>query len=792
MQKMDQTVHERRSAFLPVISERNHILLVVALSFLLGTLSLFHLTAGMWLWAVFALGILGGVLLKRAGRSAGAALFLCCFALGALYANAAFETAAPQPGSYRIEATVHGGATPRSDSRVSFVLTDLTLDGVPASGKAYCTLHYDGTPPELFDGARVALDGRAYSPGGKTGAPHFDFRLWMRQQGLDFCIAAYQGVEVLNTPESAPVSDWAFRVREGCRHALERVMGAESRVAMALLLSERGGLSDEEYAGFQTLGIAHIMSVSGLHVALLGGLALRLLERLRMSRRAQLLCLLPFLAFYCGVTGFSAAANRAAVTLLLSLLAHLWLRKPDRVILLSAALLAVLLLNPLHAHSAGFVLSFSAMIGITLYAQPLEAWLDRLWPSVTDGRPKTRLRRLAGRLQRGVKSTFVVSATAQLGVALPTAYYFYQLPLYGLAINMLIVPYASVLLVPLYALCLPLSFVPVLGRAAGLAASTATRALLWMVQLLSALPHAAVRVAAPPLVLAVGLGLALVLLSRRMPGPLRRRALAAVLVVCVACFGAWAQRPAELRYIQLSVGQADSALLLDGNKTVLIDTGVDGSAALDYLLHENRDVDALILTHLHTDHAGGVQALLESGVRIHQVYLPVRAETQRIDPSMAEMLALLQAQNIPVTALACGDKLRYNKAGIEVLWPERETVRPGQDANHYSLVLSIDLDGYLLLQTSDLTGAYETYAAAPADVLKVAHHGSAASTGDAFLDFVSPAAALLTVSSGSRHHPSPATLERLEERGIDVLRTDECGDITLSVQDGRLIITPYL
>ncbi len=786
---MNTFLRGRRFATLPVISERNHIMLVAALSFLLGTLSIFHLTAGLWLWAVFALGIVLGLMCRRTGW----AIFLCLFALGALHANDAFHAAAPVPGRYHIAATVHGGATLRSDDRIAFVLTDVSLDGEDVSGKAYCTLHYDtDEPPALFDGAKIELDGRVYHPGGKSGAPRFDFRLWARQKGYAFCVAAYQGIDVKNTPEDASASDWAHRVRSFIRLAYERIMGDYTRVAMALLFGERGGLSDDEYADFQALGVAHIMSVSGLHVALLGGLVLKLLNRLKIRRGPSLLILLVFLAAYCAVTGFSAAANRAAVMLLLGLLAHIWLRKPDRLILLSTALLLVLLINPLHAHSAGFVLSFGAMAGITLYCRSLEIWLDRIWPQLSETHEKTRWIRFISRVQHDIKSGFAVSVTAQLGVLLPTAYYFNQLPLYGVFINMLIVPWVSVVLVPLYALCLPLSFVPLIGQAVGWLASACTQVLLWMVDLLAQLPHAAVRVASPPLMAAIGFALAAILLSRRVPGRFVRRLTAAVLVVCIGLSSAWMGRPADVRYIQLSVGQADSALLMDGDATILIDTGVDGSAAIDYLLHENRNLDALILTHLHVDHAGGAEAILQSGIKVRQVYLPVMADRQFIDPEMNELITLFKTQNIPVSALASGDELRYNTVGIKVLWPERETVRAQQDANDYPLVLAIDLGGYTLLQMSDLTGAYELFAARPADVLKVAHHGSYTSTYADFLDFVSPSAALLTVSSGSRYHPSPAMLERLEERGIPYFRTDECGDITLGIEDGELLITPYL
>lgn len=755
------------------ISERNHLLLMVAFSFLIGCLSISFLDTGAWLWVLFGCGVTLGFALHRLGAKLTPAIVLCAFALGALHAHAAFDVPLPQEGRYEIEAYVNGEVQLRTDNRISFALSDVLLDGEPVKGKGYCSLHYDDVPPELFDGAKIRFHGRVYHPDGPSGGPHFDFRMWMRQNGLSFGIAAYQEVTVENTPASAPVKDAAYRIRSFLSAIYERLMGENGRIAMALLFGERGGLSDAEYLSFQKLGIAHIMSVSGLHVALLGGLAIRFLRRLKVRKRMRLGIIGLFLLFYCGVTGFSAAANRAAVMLLMAMLAGQSRRLPDRLTVLAGAMLAVLIINPLHAHSAGFVLSFCSMLGIVLYAAPLERFLENK------------------HIPRWIRDSLIVSLSAQLGVLIPTAAYFNRLPLYGILVNMLIVPFVSAVLVPLYVLLLPLSLLPFVSGLAGFAGSFLTDLLLRLVQLLARLPHAAIRVATPPAVLAAALGLALAMLSRRMPGSFRKRALAAVLVVLVGAGSAYVQRPAEVRYIQLSVGQEDSALLLDGKHTILIDTGVDADAAIDYLLHENRDIDALILTHLHFDHAGGVEALLKNDIAIHQVYLPAGATEQYVDAALLDMLRMLENRNIPVSELASGDKLRYNKTGIDVLWPNRETLRTHQNANLYPLVLAIDLDGYRLLQMSDLAGSYERYCAVPADVLKVAHHGSSRSTSDDFLSFVSPRAALISASSGSSSLPGADTLERLQSHGVSTLRTDENGDITLSVKDGQLSITPY-
>ena len=248
----------------------------------------------------------------------------------------------------------------RSDERLTFTLTDVRLDGESVSGRAYCSLYYEGEePPELYDGAELRFEGRVYQPDGKSGAPRFDFRQWMLKNGMPFGITISKGVEVRNTPESARPQDVAGRLRRSLNAALTRVMGEEAGVASAMLFNHKEAMSEDEIAAFRTLGIAHITAVSGLHVGILAAALLPLLRRFRAGRKARFVLLALFLLAYSWLTGFSAASLRASVMFLLGLLAQGWNRKPESLSLLGTAMIVVLLLRPLDANSAGFVLFFS-------------------------------------------------------------------------------------------------------------------------------------------------------------------------------------------------------------------------------------------------------------------------------------------------------------------------------------------------------------------------------------------------------------------------------------------------
>ena len=782
--------------------QKNHIMLVAALSLMAGIALAPHTQIGAWPWLLFPAGMLACFLLRMIGLRPHFAVAVLAFSIGLLSAQSALQSPKPLEGRYTVTGRVYGAPMLRSEERMTFLLSDVLLDGNPAPTKAYCTLYTYGNEvlPSLFDGAELRFTGRVYHPPGKSGPHDFDFRLWLLQNGISFGITSVADLYIQNTPETARPNDFSSRIRGQIRDALSRTMGEESRIAMAMLLSDRENIPQDELLAFQTTGISHIMSVSGLHVGIVGGMLAWLLGKMKIHRHAQLLITALTLVGYCALTGFSAAAVRAATMLILALSARSLLRSADPLILLSTACVVILLFRPLDLFSAGFVLSFSAMAGILLLTPRFRQLFHRAgWyntpppPDPFALFPPTafeKAKRLLHMQSAPFASMLSVSLGAQLGVMLPTAFYFHQLPLYGVFINLLIIPLTS-LLIPLYFITLALSPLPWPGAAVGYAAKMLTAALLRLVKLLSTLPYASIRVPSASVWLLCAAALLAVLLSRYCHMPWKQKTCTAVLILAVAFGGSYLTRPPALRYIQLSAGQEDAALMMDGNITIAIDVGTSGTQVAGYLLAEGRNLDALFITHLHLDHVGGIVGLLDAGIHIGHVYLPIGAQDQRIDPETLPLLTLLQERGIPITELAAGDKMRYNEISMQVQWPVRETIRRLQDPNDLPLVLLIDFGGYRILSASDLTARYEAYAAAPCDILKVAHHGSAGSTGDTFLTFASPQFAIITCNGTSQRLPAPSTLNRLLMHGIPFYRTDETGDITLTLPGGKLALSTY-
>jgi competence protein ComEC len=272
-----------------------------------------------------------------------------------------------------------------------------------------------------------------------------------------------------------------------------------------------------------------------------------------------------------------------------------------------------------------------------------------------------------------------------------------------------------------------------------------------------------------------------------------RRTLATLLIVALAAFGAYTARPATLRYYQFAAGKADAALIVDGDQTIAVDVGSYGSEITARLLAEGRSLDALLLTHLHLDHAQGVGKLLEEGIGIKHIYLPQGADKVELSEESRAVLAMLQETGIPISYLSAGDMLLFHETGIRVLWPEDGRTREGIDANERSMAMLITLGSLRILNAGDNTALYEQYFAVPCDVLKVAHHGSATATTDAFLSVLNPTIAIVTSGYGTSSQPSGYTLDRLSASGARVLRTDQTGEIAISaLGNGAYRVQTYL
>lgn len=710
-------------------------------------------------WTLFAfmlaLALLACLLLRWPHRFF--AVMVAVMALGGLAGYEGYHPDLPEEGDYAVSGVVVEELRLREDGQVSTLLRDVTLNGQPLGSGAYWSFYLDESeamPEGLIPGCRVTLTARLYHPEGPGNPGGYDFRESLLQKR---CTIGLYGRDNLATANSVHPLGLAAGLRYRLTQRLCQVMGdSAGSYAATMLLASRHLLPQEEREAFSRLGIAHILAVSGFHVGVLAGLLRRLFRRLRLSRRTRLAWTGLLLAFYCLLTGFNAPVVRATLLCLLYEFGAVKHRQRSGLHLLCAAFMAQLLVSPVQITSLSFQLTYGAVLGLIL----VTPWLESLWSP-------PRFRKLWQAL--------CASLGAQMGILLPELYCFHELPLLGVWVNMAVISLATAVIGLCWLVLLLLPLQP-LAAVAGWLTGRLMDGMLIGIKAVGTLPGITLWVRQAN-VLTAGAWV-LLLLCMSWWWPRRRRWPGAVAALAALCLSVYPWPDTASRYMQFSVGEADAALLQDGGYAMAIDTGKDGQALANYLHQQRISLDALVLTHLHTDHAGGVSALLESGIPVRTCYVPYGAAAALVDEKALDALKALKAAGTEIVILSRGDVLALPNGSLTVLWPEYAKVRPGQDANDSSLVLLAEIKGTSLLLTGDLSGAYEMYAAAPADVLKVAHHGSASSTGAAFLERVAPRLLLLSCGTEER---SAAMDSR--QTGLPVADTNREGCVTLTFDD---------
>jgi competence protein ComEC len=238
----------------------------------------------------------------------------------------------------------------------------------------------------------------------------------------------------------------------------------------------------------------------------------------------------------------------------------------------------------------------------------------------------------------------------------------------------------------------------------------------------------------------------------------------------------------------LDVGQGDGAVLrTPGGRWVVIDAGPAGDrddagrrVVAPFLERQGvRALAAIVVSHAHADHVGGVPALLGR----FPVGMVIEPGGSVPDPAYAAFLSSLDRDGIPWHPARSGERFTLDGVEFSVLHPGTDWAGWGEDVNEDSVVLLVRYGAFEALFTGDAGFAAEATLRGKArsvDLLKVGHHGSRGSTGGELLDSLRPLAAVISVGRNDYGHPSPETIARLEDRRVPVLRTDRDGTVSVT------------
>jgi competence protein ComEC len=671
-----------------------------------------------------------------------------------------------------------------SGLRFRFEVESATLQGRPASVPAllavgwYKGQHEDAAlsepQAELRAGQRWRFSVRLRQPHGNLNPHGFDYELSLFEQGVRATgyVRDAPPPELLHRAAGYPVE----RLRQRVRDALEASVPDRraAGVLAALAVGDQGAIEREDWDLYRNTGIAHLVSISGLHITMFAWLAGGLIGKgWRRSARAALRWPAPLAARWGGLacagayavfSGWGVPSQRTIWMLAtVTLLQTLGLRWPWLLVLLLAAVV-VTAIDPWALMQAGFWLSFVA-VGLLMASSNREAA-----PVAAVASDAGRLRRWATAAGAALRNDLRTQVIATVGLAPLTLLFFQQLSLVGFAANLIAIPLITLVITPLALLGVALVPLWTLGA--------------WVVQQLNValgwlahLPGAVWMAPVAPLWAQLAGLLGAVLLV--LPLPWQARALALPLLVALVLPPREVPPAGEFDVLAMDVGQGTSVLVRTRDHVLVFDAGPQysrdsdaGQRVLLPLLRARGEtrIDRLVLSHRDLDHVGGAAAVIK-GLAVDDVL------------SSLELDHPLLALAPHTTRCQAGQSWEWDGVRFEVLRPASEDYERKQKPNAMSCVLRISGAGARsVLLTGDIEREQEAalIAASPealrSDVLIVPHHGSRTSSTAAFLDAVQPRIAVFQAGYRNRFgHPAPDVMARYASRGIEVHASPACG-----------------
>ena len=566
------------------------------------------------------------------------------------------------------------------------------------------------------------------------------------------------------------------------------VGGRESGLVKAMLIGEKWALPSQITEEFRDTGIAHILAISGLHIGFIILLLTWLTNSLKLSPKAAFLVQGMVLGFYCLLVGGSPSVIRASIMGIIILGGRVVGRKPEPINSLFLAAFIVLLINPLDLYEIGFQLSFCATAGIILYAKPISVKLQ-LVPRV-------------------IADSLAVMLSAQIGTWPLLAYHFNVFSPIGIVANLILVPIAGTIVTLGSILLVVAAILPILTRFLGWWLWIICHVLIDANSWLSSFSWSVLKVASPGLLFLLGYYAIFFILSEERPRWIKKPVVLSGTLALVV-FILIIMRPIfdnDLKIVFVDVGQGDCIyirspdgkhILVDGGgmPTEMTDYDIGAQVVVPFLLKNGvKKLDAVVMSHAHDDHMGGLLSVIEDlEVGTFMEYPPREQSIQYQD-----LRNLVDNKGIERLVAENGQTYKIGKdMFLDILYPVTDTEILNrlykQNENNLSLVIRVRCQDTSILLTGDIEGDVESYLTdvwkQNVSLLKVAHHGSRTSSTEEWIDVLGPDIAVIQCGKNNFGHPDPTVVQRFEERGVQVFRNDKDGAVTLRYNEGKWYIS---
>ena len=637
----------------------------------------------------------------------------------------------------------------------------------------------------------------------------FDYEGFLAHQGI-YSTMLYPEIEILETGKGFKPLEWVYSIRNRLSQTLAEVLAEpQASLAQGIILGMRGNIPAPVKADFSHSGTAHLLAISGLHLAIVAGMILSIGTWLFGRRHYTYIWLaVGIIWLYALLTGLHPPVVRGAIMASLFLTAELLGRQRSAFTALAFAATIMIGISPQILWTASFQMSFLAMGGLIFLTPPLRAAGRKAASAILgeDG--------VVVSIANIVTDSFSVTLGAIIAVWPLVAYYF--------GIVSFVAPVATFLALP----TLPAIIITgALAGGVGLIVLPLAQTIGWLawlflshmllvVNVFAALPLSSIELGSFDTTLiwvyylALATAIWLNINRKKLTNPMPKAAdfisrlpkkwvIPPLLVVAILVSVAAATMPDDNLHISfLDVGQGDAILIQRGNQQVLVDGGPSPQAISLGLGSKmpfwDRTIDLVILTHPSADHVTGLVEVLQR-YQVKQVLYP---DLDFESDIYGEWLRVIEEKDIERTLAQAGQQIDLGEGVVIKVFnpPIPPLTGTESDIDNNGVVLHISLGEVSFLLTADIMGEAEWELIAQrvdlrSIVLKVAHHGSGTSTSPEFLAVVDPQLAVISVGEDNPYgHPTDEVIERLEEKlgAENIYRTDEQGTIEFITDGERL------
>ena len=664
----------------------------------------------------------------------------------------------------------------------------------------------------ILYGRKISCTGSFEAFDGELNPGQFDANAYYKNEGYTGILDA-KDIRLVKEEESFSPDIYLHRLNLAISDKYKKILGDKNAGSLsAMVLGDKRGLDEEIKELYQENSISHLLSISGLHISLLGGAVFLFLRRLKVSFSFPLITSSIILIIYGAFTGFSVSTSRAVVMMSVLFISFVIGKSYDLPSGLALAALILIVMNHRVIYQSGFLLSFFAVIGI-FYIMPELLYIFK----VDIYHKRGIIKGLHLLLASIISSISILLAT--LPIILNN---FYEVSLTGILLNIIVIPLMSLVVIT----GLLGGFVALVSEILGSFLLGITHYILNLYTLFcrlgDRLTFLRLIIGKPDKWQIVLYYLILVIVFYFLALKRRENKLESlknnlsegyntskrIVVTGLMIFTSFliiAYKPREFSINMLDIGQGDCFVVNDGNNDIYIsDCGsttvqnVGKTRLLPFLKSKGwGKVDTIFISHMDKDHVNGVNDLLKCAeITIGRIIISASYKSDKLNcAELEELKERAKMRDIKLFYMKKGDEIVGKDISFRCIYPTGE--EDIKDQNEASIVMRMDYKGLSMLFTGDIAGSTEEKIIEGSDedildcdILKVCHHGSKNSSTDDFLKKVSPKLYLISCGLMNRYgHPHRDALSRMTEEGGRILRTDHMGGTQIKLADGKFIIT---